>query len=216
MMIDNGLFFLILSFMVTMCGIYIVYQFEVNNVTRFSLLVSYLGGISVLLVIYNVYINFKSNDRIEKNRIAYNTIENIRNNYLGPQKELLKYYPEGYFLYASMNQDTQLGEQLPTNFDPIKRQQVELYFSIRVFQSFEDFLSTASYDITGVYVWINNFVMWMQSPILQHYWSILSFNYSIDTREFVAEIIQKANELVELRKQKGRLVDDLPGTGRHD
>ena len=77
-----------------------------------------------MLVIYNLYINFQSDERIEKNRIAYNTIENIRNNYLGPQRELLNNYPEGYFLYASMNQDTDLQLTEPTNYDPIKRKQL--------------------------------------------------------------------------------------------
>lgn len=205
-MIDNAIIFLVLSAIVGLSGIYIVYKFDVPNVTRFSLLVSYLGGISILLVIYNVYINFKSNDLLEKNRSAYNTIQNIQNNYLGPQKELLKYFPEGYFLYASMNQDTDLSVHMPTQYNSIKRKQVELYFSLRIFQSVEDFLSTATFDITGMYVWINNFLMWMQSPILQKNWHLLNFNYSTDTREMVNRIIKKADQLIALRKQKGKLV----------
>jgi hypothetical protein len=69
----------------------------------------------------------------------------------------------------------------------------------------EDFLSTAAYDITGIYVWVNNYLMWLQSPILQANWIVLGFNFSKDTRAFVNRLIEKANDLIALRKQKGSL-----------
>jgi hypothetical protein len=50
--------------------------------------------------------------------------------------------------------------------------------------------------------------MWMQSPILQHQWSLLNFNYAHDTRALVNRIIEKSNGLIELRKQKGQLVTE--------
>lgn len=204
-MMDSAIIFLLISLAVTVIGIISVYTFHVSTIDKFKLLVSYFGGASMLLVIYNLYINFKSNERIEKNRIAYNTIENIRNNYLAPQKELLINYPEGYFLYASMNQDTDLKLTEPKNYDPIKRKQVEVYASLRIFQSVEDFLSTAAYDLTGIYIWLNNYLMWMQSPILRHYWSILNFNYSKDTRALMQRIIEESDYLIQLRKEKGKL-----------
>lgn len=197
-------FILIISIIVII-GIYIVRSFKVENVKKFELLVRYLAALSVVLVIYNIYINVKSSEKIEKNRIAYNTIKNIEKNYLNPQKELLALYPEGYFLYASMNQDTDLNQTEPKNFDPVKRKQLEVYMSLRVFQAMEDFLSTVRYDITGMYVWINNFIMWMQSPILRQHWNILRFNYSDDTREMVQRIIEKSDELIALRAKKGLL-----------
>jgi hypothetical protein len=47
--------------------------------------------------------------------------------------------------------------------------------------------------------------MWMQSPILRRNWQHLSFNYADDTREFVAGLISKSDELIVLRKKKGTL-----------
>lgn len=204
----DALIFLVVGIGITVLGFFVISKFEVSGIKKFELLVSYLGGISVILVIYNLYITIQSNDRIEKNRIAYNTIENIQKNYLAPQQELLDLYPEGYFLYASMNQDTDLQNYAPVKFDPVERRQVEVYASLRIFQAMEDFLSTAAYDLTGNYVWICNFLMWMQSPILQHNWSKLRFNYALDTQELVERIIVQANHLVELRKEKQKLSSD--------
>lgn len=186
-------------------GYYITYRYNLPDVERFRLMISYYGGLAMILLGYNIFINIRSNNRIEKNRIAYNTLENIQRNFLYPQKEALESYPEGFFLYASMNQDVDMHHLEPKSFDPAKRVEVEIYCSIRVFQAVEDFLSTAQYDITGMYVWINNFLMWFQSPILQYYWKILGFNLADDTREMTDRIIVKANELVELRKKKGSL-----------
>jgi hypothetical protein len=183
-------------------------KFEVTSTKRFELIVSYLGGMSVLLITYNIFITIRFNKDLEQNRLSYNTLSNIQTNYLLPQQELLSNYPEGYFLYASMNQDTDLGTTEPTQYDPIKRKQVETYCALRIFQSVEDFLSIDHCNAAGLYVWINNFLMWMQSPLLQNHWKVLESNYAQDTRELVERLIDKALELSELRKQKGNLTAD--------
>jgi hypothetical protein len=199
-----GYEFLIFTIVMFVVGIAIIYRFEIDHVDRFRLIISLLGAISVLLVTYNLYATFKFNEAIEKNRIAYNTIDNIRNKFLNPQHELVELYPEGYFLYASMYLDNPVGNE-PTEYNPSKRAEVERYMSIRLFQAVEDFLSTAAFDLTGVYVWINNFLSWLQSPILQKNWATLAFNFADDTRLLVDRLIEKSNELIELRKKKGSL-----------
>lgn len=205
--IDN-IIFLVGFIVLTTLGLFFIQRFHTSRLKKFELTIAYLGGISAVLITYNIYINMQSNDRIEENRMAYNTLENITRSWLLPQKELLEFYPEGYSLYASMNQDTDLKDFEPKQFDPAKRKQLEVVYSIKVFQIIEDFQSFAKYDITGAYVWINNFLMWLQSPILQHYWKILSFNFSDDTRALVPRIVEKANYLVELRKKNGTLTNN--------
>ena len=76
---------------------------------------------------------------------------------------------------------------------------------MRTFQAIEDFIVTSRYNVVEQYVWINGFLMWLQSPILQNYWSILSCNYSSKTRAITEKIIEGARFLSELRKQKGTL-----------
>ncbi len=204
-MFENEIILLLLSLLAFGGGLVIVERFELPSFKRFSLYVDYLAGISVLLVIYNLYVSSQHNQQIEKNRIAYDTIQNIQNNYLGPQKELIATFPEGYFLYASMNQDSDLQKHLPQSYDEVKRRQIELYSALRIFQSIEDFLSTARFDLSGISAWVNVFLMWMQSPILQEHWHVVKFNFAQDTQEFVDAIIVKANNLAALRKQNGKL-----------
>lgn len=208
MLISTASLFLIIFVAIIIAGYFIIHRFEISDVQRFQLIVSYLGGLSAILITYNIYLTIKSNDRIEKNRLSYNTIENISKNFLMPQKELLEQFPEGYFLYASMYQDLDLSSQAPKEFNASKRAMVELYSSVRMFQAMEDFLSTASFDITGNYVWIANFLTWLQSPILQKNWNALSINYAEDTREFVERLIVEANKLSALRAKKGSLTID--------
>src|SRR5690606_3400517 len=83
------------------------------------------------------------------------------------------------------------------------RDAIEVYLSNRIFQVIEDFLSTVQYDLTGAYVWLNIFFMWMRSPILQKNWSLLAHCYTNDTRELVNRIIEKSNYLNELSQQRG-------------
>lgn len=205
MILNKEIILLIISIILIIIGLIIVFALRAPKVTTFKLIVSYLGSISVLLVIYNLYVNFQFQRKTEKNRISENTVRNVKNNWLEPQKELLYFYPEGYFLYASMNQDTDLTKDEPKNYDPIKRKQVEVYGSFRVFEAMEDFLSTTFSDLTHVYIWLNNFLAWMQSSILQKHWKLLSFNQSPDARQLIDEIIEKSNQLIELRKKKGHL-----------
>lgn len=203
---ENGpliIFFIVI--IIWLIGHLYVSKFNIAGDRKYELSIRNIASLSVLLLTYNIYVSVKSNDRIEKNRISYNTLANIQQSWLQPQKELCDKFPEGYFLYASMTPDIDYGNSIPTHFDSIKRKQTEVYTSIRIFQAMEDFLSTGSYDITGSYVWVNNFLMWMQSPILRQNWEKLSFNYSDDTREFIAHIIQKSDSLIALRKTKVKL-----------
>lgn len=59
------------------------------------------------------------------------------------------------------------------------------YLSILIFQSFEDFLTATDHDETGDYVWICNYLQWVNSPILENRWSVLKSNYSETTIHLV-------------------------------
>lgn len=206
MIVSESTIFLIIVIITIVAGFFIVQRFKDLTATkRFELIVSYFSGMAVLLITYNIFITIRFNKYLEQNQIAHNTLENLQTNYLLPQKELLSHYPEGYFLYASMQPDTTLNSREPKAYDSIKRMQVEAYCSQRIFQSIEDFLSINHYNSEGIYVWINSFLAWMQSPILQNQWNMLKFNYAHDTRELIETIIQGSNKLLSLRKEKGSL-----------
>ncbi|MEW5674754.1 hypothetical protein ABGT15_00385 [Flavobacterium enshiense] len=202
---NEAIIIFVIIFIIYFVGYELIRRLDVSKDKKYELSFRLLASLSFFLVIYNIHVSIRSNNVIEENRMSYNTIENIQRNWLDPQKELLGNYPEGYFLYSSMVQDAEFAVEKPQEYDVFKRKQLEVYYSLRVFQAIEDFLTTGKYDETGMNVWVNNFLMWMQSPILRQYWRKLSFNYSKDTREFIEGIIKKSNGLIALRKEKGKL-----------
>jgi len=205
MSITNEMIFLAVIVLSVVFGYFFINKFHLSPVKRFQLIISFLGSLSAVLITYNIYVTIKFNKRNAENQISQNTLSNVQSSFLSHQRELLDRYPESYFLYASMNQDIDLSNYEPTAYDPVKRKMLEFYYAVRIYQAVEDFLSFSAYDITGTYVWLNNFLGWLQSPILQSYWKEIEFNYYEDTRDLVPQIIEKANDLIALRKKKGKL-----------
>jgi hypothetical protein len=195
----------IIFFAVLFAGVIEIIRFHVPAIKRFDLIFTFLAGIATFLISGDLYLSITSDARSEENKIIYNSLDNVQKNFLEPQRELLSHYPESFFLYASMNPDFDMTSDKPHTFDPVKRKQIELYSAMRIFQSIEDFIVTAHYNIVDQYVWINGFLMWLQSPILQQYWPRLVFNYSPATRELTERLIKHAQDLTVLRKQKGAL-----------
>jgi hypothetical protein len=199
---------IIMVITIVILGFVYVIRLKTQKDRKLELIIGISAGVSIILVMYNIIITTHSNIRIEENRNAHITLENTQRNWLAPQHELSQDYPEGFFLYKSITPDADFGLVEPTNFDTIKRYQIEISTSIRIFQAMEDFLTIGSHDLTGKNVWVNNFLMWLQSPILRKNWQTLSFNYSLDTRELVNQLIKESDKLKRIRKEKGKLTNE--------
>lgn len=207
--IKNNLYLILLTtFIIIIIGCVFVKKLDTKKDRKLELIIGITAGVSIILVMYNLILSTLSNNRIEENRIAHVTLENIQRNWLSPQLELSKAYPEGFFLYKSMTPDADYGKFEPISYDPAKRKQIEISSSIKIFQAMEDYLTIGSHDITGKGIWVNNFLMWLQSPILKKNWKMLSFNYSKDTRKLVERLIIEGNKLTIKRKKNGFLTNE--------
>lgn len=207
-LIEYNLYIILLAVVtIIIVGFVFVKKLNTEKDRKLELIIGITAGVSIIMVMYNLILNTHSNNRIEENRTAHITLENIQRNWLSPQIELSQAYPEGFFLFKSMTPDLNHDRFEPADYDPAKRNQIEIVSSIRVFQAMEDFLTIGSHDLTGSNVWINNFLMWLQSPILQKNWKTLSFNYSKDTREMIERLILESNKLVQIRLKKGPLTN---------
>jgi hypothetical protein len=205
-LIENNLYFILLTVLVILfSGFIYIKKLDTGKDRKLELIIGITAGVSIIMVMYNLILNTHSNARIEKNRTTHNTLENIQRNWLSPQIELSQNYPEGYFLFKSLTPDADHADFEPIPYDPAKRNQIEIVSSIRIFQAMEDFLTLGSSDITGKNIWINNYLMWLQSPILIKNWKALSFNYSKDTREMIDRLIIESNKLVLIRLEMGHL-----------
>jgi len=204
---DNEQAFIVVVLMVMFFFItsFILFKLSSTREKKFELTIRVIAATSVILIIYNVLITSQSNIEIEDNRNTFNTLTSIQRNWLSPQLDLFDAYPESYFLYQEMTPDVQYTEAMPETYDQVKREQLEVIYSIRVFQAIEDFLTIGKHDLTGQYVWINNFLMWLQSDILRKHWSELSFNFTMDTRALVDRLIVASDQLIQKRKENGVL-----------
>lgn len=201
---DQGIYLiLILIAIFLLIGYFSVYRLKTEKDRKIELIIQILAAVSVVLVAYNLILSTQSNKRIEENRNADITLRNIQRNWLSPQVELSKLYPESYFLYRSMTPDSDYCGLEPEVYDPVKRKQIEIAYSFRIFQAMEDFLTIGSHDLTGKYVWINNFLMWMQSPILREHWEVISYNFSLDTREIIERLNKESDALISKRECYG-------------
>lgn len=208
MIINEAYLFLIFFSSIIIIGFIIVNMFKISGLKKFQLILTYLGSLSALLITYNIYLTIKSNNRIEKHRKAYDTLQNIERSFFDHQKELIDHYPESFFLYASMNPDVDLSAFTPKEYVASKRKMLEMYASQKALQTIEDFITTADFDLNGAYVWINLFLMWFQSPILQDEWKITKHLFAQDSTKAITLIIEGANKLIELRKHNGALSAD--------
>lgn len=207
-LIEYNLYFILLAVVtIVVVGFIFVKRLNTEKDRKLELIIGITAGVSIIMVMYNLILNTHSNNRVEENRTAHITLENIQRNWLSPQMELSQAYPEGFFLFKSMTPDVNHEDFEPIIYDPAKRKQLEIVSSIRVFQAMEDFLTIGSHDLTGSNVWINNFLMWLQSPILKEHWKTLSFNYSKDTREMVERLILESDKLAQKRIKKGKLTN---------
>lgn len=202
------LYVLITVVIIILIGVIYIIKLNTQKDRKLELIIGLTAGVSIILVMYSLILTTHSNIQIEKSRNATTTLENIQRNWLSPQIELSQSYPEGFFLYKSITPDADHGNTAPIEYDPAKRAQIEIATSIRIFQAIEDYLTLGSHDLTGSNVWINNFLMWMQSPILRKNWKSLSFNYSIDTRKLIERLISESNKLIHKREKKGILTSE--------
>lgn len=58
------------------------------------------------------------------------------------------------------------------------------YLSILIFQGWEDYLTSSNVDQTGNQIWINRFLQWTNSRLLENKWNVLKGNYARTTQHF--------------------------------
>lgn len=192
----NFLFILAIFF-----GIYIVavlFIFTRRSITgeqKWSLAVSLFSIAVVIATIYNVYLQDKNQQVLEKEKIVYNSIRNTNDLLFSHEKQLLEYYPEGIFLYSEMYPDSDIKDNLPSNYDMNKRKVVNTIFSNYFFSDIDNYIKIKSIDPTNKLFWYGRFIQWLRSPTLQQEWQKDKFSYSSETQKVIDQMIDIANNI---------------------
>ena len=88
---------IIMVISIVILGFAYVIRLKTQKDRKLELIIGISAGVSIILVMYNIIITTHSNIRIEENKNAHITLENTQRNWLAPQHELSKDYPEGFF-----------------------------------------------------------------------------------------------------------------------
>ncbi len=201
MFLDAGQLVLFTIGLIVFFGYFVIQKFALPRVEQFKLLISYLGGISVILVCYSIYFTIRSTNETAVHQLAFDTMKVTQRQWTNPLKELKNYFPDSYYLYASMFPEENFKE-VPKGINEKKRRVIELYFSNKIYQVLEDFLTTRKLENSGEESWLNIFFMWMQSPILIKNWYPVVQCYNQDTRYLIEDCIEVGKKLIALREDK--------------
>ena len=92
-MIYDMLTIIVMLFMTTAAAYLSIGRVKMDSFGKLHFFLSFVGAFSALFLAYNLFSNIRFNKLIEKNRSAYNTISNIQQLWLEPQKSLISAYP---------------------------------------------------------------------------------------------------------------------------
>ena len=138
---------------------------------QLALGLSALGGIALLITIYDRQSNARRQLKQDEYRTTMDDLNNQRLNFMAPLKDILSYYPESVPIYYEMfgtNGTTGVDEKVLATINPSKRKMVEQTIALTIFQIVENFLSVSTLTSPQVLTeWMSRLVVWFQSPTLQ-------------------------------------------------
>jgi len=162
---------------------YVIRKNKNSLINKFTDKIVVISSIFVPVGIYLTYTVFSL--QFEESRIN-STFRIIDRAWLNINKLMTEYFDKCPTFINSLYFDWQkkvLGKETH-NLNKEDDWYAVNYISICMFQSFEDFLTSALNDETGQYVWIANFLQWTNSEILRNNWTVLKSNYSDTTQMF--------------------------------
>lgn len=134
------------------------------------------GGLLLTYYIFNISV-----ENIRKD-LTYKIIDrgwlNINQKFMENYGKCPNFIESLYFSWQKNNLEFKISSQPVNKYDDWYAVN---YLSILIFQSFEDYLIVQEHDETGDYVWINNYLQWVNSPILENRWSVLKTNFAKTT-----------------------------------
>lgn len=189
--LENVILSLIVSLFTIMSG-YIVLKHNASGIEKIQLIFTMLGSLTTLLVIYNIYLSIKYNEKAEDSQHVQHSIDNNKQSFISPLEKIVSYYPESFELYQSMTPSiTTMHPPTPINQD--KKIVVDTLLSSVVLQSMVDYLLLSTHSLDRRQRWVVLFMTWLRSPILRREW--------LNTRQYyVPKTVNIIDRLIEYSK----------------
>lgn len=152
--------------------------------------------ISVLMLVYVIYINVDYNATFQENTIRNNSYKISKELYIDIIEKMIDKLPESYFILNQVETfDDRSEEELVKIIphDPNKRLAIDDFFSSIIIENFENFLSLKKYLVIEQFSWILTFYFQFQAPIIIAYWSRWKDTYSPIVNIVIEQFIQIFN-----------------------
>jgi len=162
---------------------------------QLKVLLAALGGVALLLTVYDRRQNLKRQLRNDENAQAIREVQLQDQNFQQLLQQLYSTYPESYYIFTEMFGTD--GMTKPTQIDPARQQIVETMISLRVFQITENFLTIASVSVIPVTLaeWMTRLLQWFRSPTIQANYNRHRGNFASDAQDFMDQLVTVANEM---------------------
>lgn len=134
--------------------------------------------LSVLMLVYIVYVNVKYSSIMQENTLRKQTSDITKGTYEDIIDNMAEYYPESYFLLNEIYAYTETPEKDIVNYDPAKRKMLEDVFSDKFLTNIDEFLVLKKYLITNHVGWIINIYYILTTPTIQKYYEKSQIYYS--------------------------------------
>lgn len=152
--------------------------------------------ISVLMLVYVIYINVDYNAVYQENTIRNNSYKISKELYIDIIEKMIDKLPESYFILNEVESiDDRPEEELLKIIphDPNKRRAVDNFFCSIIIENFENFLSLKKYLVVEQFAWILTFYYQFQAPSIIKYWTEWKDTYSPIANVVIEQFIQIYN-----------------------
>jgi hypothetical protein len=168
-----------IEFIFTFIGILVLIIYSSTKPTNSFLdkLTNKLGVITGFFIAIGIFITYQ----IFKTNLNYNnrliTIKQIKEGWIDINKLLVTYYKKCPTLIDSFYYDWQKPASLLTREDNFHASH---YVAVTIFQSWDNYLTNKSFDLTEDVAWIVTFLQFAKSPHLKKQWEITKSNYNVN------------------------------------
>lgn len=150
--------------------------------------------ISVLMLVYIIYINVDYNSVFQENAIRNQSYKISKELYIDVYKDMVKDLPESYFILNSVEEfderDPEFIEKyMEGKYNPDRRSIVEAYYSSIIIENFENFLTMKKYLVIEQLAWLMTYYYYFSSEIIQKYWVEWRDTYSEETNEVIEKMV---------------------------
>ena len=192
----NPIFYILFGIFLIGFTIYI-FKISKDDVMLIDNLSKGFSIISVILILYVIYINVIHNNKVEEQTTRAQAYLISKQLYEEIYDKIVHDFPETYIFYNQIDSfEPRTTEELEKviKYDPNKRKILEAFYGEILIEAVQDFLSFKRYLVGGQFSWVKTFYYQFLSPILRERWGALKDTYDSNTNRIIQQLINVGDD----------------------